>query len=419
MPFSASHRDSFLSVEPLEERQMLSTVAIDAVGTTGEEILVVTANGSELFSSVVSASGSELSFEVDDSLAVADLQINFVNDLFEPGVVDRNLTVQELRFNGNRFDPSADNVFSTGTYLAEDGVVSGFGRGNILHSNGFFQVAPSDEISFNGNVWNTSRSVSGQEVQFDSVNNELVLSGISGEDLALSRQVDIEPGSLAVLTVDAWRNVISGSIGNNAAAGAGIDFFDADGNEVFAFDNVDFQLNENATDPSDRVQSNQFRIPDNATSAFLWVWVQGSDQGTNVPLRLTDLRLEPGSVSGDTQPPTARISSVSALNDNFFIFSISFEDDVALPADPNVIPSNVGLEVIDPDGRVITPTFDSTTQFGATLQSITYLINGDSVGAPDLLVSGAYEVRLIDGLIDAAGNVAPAQSLGNLGPFTV
>ena len=46
MPFSASHRDSFLSVEPLEERQMLSTVAIDAVGTTGEEILVVTANGS-------------------------------------------------------------------------------------------------------------------------------------------------------------------------------------------------------------------------------------------------------------------------------------------------------------------------------------------------------------------------------------
>ena len=123
MPFSVSHRDSFLSVEPLEERQMLSTVAIDAVGTTGEEILVVTANGSELFSSVVSASGSELSFEVDDSLAVSDLQINFVNDLFEPGVVDRNLTVQELRFNGNRFDPSADNVFSTGTYLAEDGVV--------------------------------------------------------------------------------------------------------------------------------------------------------------------------------------------------------------------------------------------------------------------------------------------------------
>lgn len=311
---------SFLSADVLEPRQMLSTVSIEAVGSTGEEVMVVTAGESEVFRTTVFESGTlaatrnnTFTFEVDDSLAVSDLRINFVNDFYDPGVKDRNLTVRKIRFNGNGTEIEALNVFSTGTWLAEDGVQNGYGRGNILHSNGYFQIADADEVSYNGNVWQTSRPVDGREVRVDTFTNELVLSGIAGRDFSISRQIDFEPGQLSVLTIDAWRNVISGSF-NDAAAGAGIDFYDAAGSQVFAFDNLSFELNDNATDPSDRVQTSQFRVPNDATTAFLWIWIEGHDRqgGSNVSLRLTDFRLEPATITEDVAGPTARITTTSA-----------------------------------------------------------------------------------------------------------
>lgn len=407
---------------------MLSTVSIEAVGSTGEEILVVTAGETELFRTNVFESGTlaatrnnTFAFDVDDSIALSDLRINFVNDFFDPGVKDRNLIVREIRFNGNRTELDALNVFSTGTWLAEDGVQDGYGRGNILHANGFFQVADADEIRFNGDVWQTSRRVDGREVRVDTINNELVLSGVAGIDFSISREIEFEPGQLSVLTVNAWRNVISGSF-DDAAAGAGIDFYDADGARISVFDNPNFELNDNVADPSDRVQSNQFRTPSNATSAFLWVWVQGHQPqgGTNIPIRLTDLRLEPANPAGDVTPPTARITTTSAAGNNFFTFSVTIDDDTALPADPAVIASSIGLEVIDPQGQIITPTLNGTgSQFGATSQSLTFLVNGASIGTPDLLASGTYEVRLLsESVRDDFGNFAAGQSLGNVGPFT-
>ena len=380
---------------------MLSTVSIDAAGTTGEEILVVTANGAEVFNTNVSTNVNTFTFDVDNSLSVSDLRINFVNDFFDPGVTDRNLIVEEIRFNGNRFDPAGLNVFSTGTFLNEDGVQPGFGRGNTLHTNGFFEVTESNTFEFNGNVWNTSRALSSDEIRIDTEFNELVLSGSGVEDFVLSRQIDIVAGELSVLSVDAYRNVISGSF-NGAAAGAGIDFFDLQGNKIRSLETLDirpFELNDNATDPSDRIQENQFRVPSDATTAFLYIFVEGSDQATNITLRLTDLSLEPATLVGDTQAPTARVSTVSAARGTFFVFSVTLGDETALPADPNVIASANAIELVDPEGRIITPTFDSTTQFGSTSQSVTFLVNGNSIGAPNLLVDGEYEARLIGGTV--------------------
>lgn len=428
MTDSLHHYRTLLSAELLESRQLLSTVSITAVGSTGEEVMVVTVGETEVFRTGVFQTGSlsatrssPYRFEVDDSVEVSDLRINFVNDFFDPGVKDRNLIVEQIRFNGNRTNMDALNVFSTGTWLAEDGVQSGYGRGNILHSNGYFQVADADEIEFNGNVWQASRRINGRDLRVDTVNNELLLSGLAGDDFSISRQIDIEPGQLSVLTVNAWRNVISGSF-NDAGAGAGVNFYDADGQLVSAFDNRNFELNDNATDPSDRIQSNQFRVPGNATSAFLWVWVEGHDRGgSNIPLRLTDLRLEPVTITEDVTPPTVRLTGNSALRNNFFTFSVTINDDTALPADPGVIASSIGIEVIDPNGQVIIPTLNGNgTQFGATSQSLTFLVNGDSTGAPNLLAEGAYEVRLLSETVrDDFGNFAPPQSLGDVGPLTI
>jgi len=252
MSDSSLNLRSILGAEVLESRQMLSTVSISAVGSTGEEVMVVTVGETEVFRTGVFQTGSlpalrsnPYTFEVDDSLEVSDLRINFVNDFYDPGVKDRNLIVEQIRFNGNRTNLDALNVFSTGTWLEEGGVQDGYGRGNILHANGYFQVAASNEIEFNGNVWQTSRALTGTEAQVDSVNNELVLNGIDGEDFSISRRIEIERGQFAALTVDAWRNVITEGLFFNAGAGAGVDFYDADGNQVNAFDNQDFQLNGN------------------------------------------------------------------------------------------------------------------------------------------------------------------------------
>lgn len=53
---------------------------------------------------------------------------------------DRNLRVNSIQIGDQVIDPATDpNVFSTATWRAEDGIVAGFGRGNILHGNGYFQ----------------------------------------------------------------------------------------------------------------------------------------------------------------------------------------------------------------------------------------------------------------------------------------
>ena len=45
------------------------------------------------------------------------------------------------------FATNSSSTFSTGTFTDADGIVDGFGRGNTLHSNGFFQFAGVDNSS--------------------------------------------------------------------------------------------------------------------------------------------------------------------------------------------------------------------------------------------------------------------------------
>ena len=66
----------------------------------------------------------------------------FTNDLYDPANnIDRNLTVDWLDVNGDRIQTTNGNIFSTGTFNNADGIVDGFGRGDTLHGNGFFQFA--------------------------------------------------------------------------------------------------------------------------------------------------------------------------------------------------------------------------------------------------------------------------------------
>ncbi len=402
-----------LILETLETRQMLSTVAFTATGQTGQENLVVTIGGQEIINEVVSSQGENFVVNLEGDDSVSDLRIQFTNDLFQSNL-DRNLTIDRLSIDGQEVDFSSTQVFSTGTWTPADFVQPGFGRGNTLHANGFFQFDPpptSTTIQFNGNQWNVSRGFSQEQISIDPVHNELVISGIDRE-ISIARQVDIVPGSFSRLTVDAWRDQIAGSF-QGAAAGAGIDLFDAAGNFVQQFS---FQLNENANDPSDRIQELDFQIPEPATTAYLWVWIDGFPAQTNIPLRLTDLRVEEIDTSVDVTPPT--ITLVSQVETEFLgrgdaFFTVEINDEFPIFGPDDSLPSPT-LELTDPTGRVFTPVLAGGGGFGfdVTSTELVYRIN-EEFGAFDDLVLGEYEVRLVgDELSDAAGNVTPPQFVG-------
>jgi len=75
------------------------------------------------------------------------------------------------------FDPNRSNVFSTGTYRAQDGIVSGFGRGDVLNSNGFFSfVSPrtTTEITV---------EAGGSQANFDILVDDAVLGSFTADPI--------------------------------------------------------------------------------------------------------------------------------------------------------------------------------------------------------------------------------------------
>ena len=141
-------------VETLEARNMLSTVNIFATGTTNQEIIELEIGGqsvatySNLGSGAFDGQFQTRTFTTADRVTADDVRIRFTNDLFdEAGGTDRNVRIDAIEIDGVRFETEDSSVFSTGTFVNADGIVPGFGRGEILHTNGFFQFAGGGGIT--------------------------------------------------------------------------------------------------------------------------------------------------------------------------------------------------------------------------------------------------------------------------------
>ncbi len=127
---------------PTDQRQ----VAFVARGTTGDEIVSLSIAGVQVKSFQLSQVNQQYQFKTDRGFSVDQIQFSFDNDLFDAeNGVDRNIILEFLEFENlatdqvTRFTGDSPNVFSTGTFRPEDGITSGFGRGNTLHANGFFR----------------------------------------------------------------------------------------------------------------------------------------------------------------------------------------------------------------------------------------------------------------------------------------
>ena len=134
-------QDSFVEVRDLTTR-----IRVDAQGQTGDELFQVVSNGAVLGQFTASTDPGTFLLEVSTPVNLADLQIQFVNDDFDPTTgFDRNLTVSsfqtiDLASGARDIARTVEgNVFSSGTFVDGEGIGEGLGRGSTLATNGFFQ----------------------------------------------------------------------------------------------------------------------------------------------------------------------------------------------------------------------------------------------------------------------------------------
>ena len=130
---------------------LASTIQIFAAGTTGDETIELLIGGQSVatYSGLGSGaySGQYQTFTYNSSADVTadDVRVEFTNDLYDPANnIDRNVAIDAVTIDGVRFETEDASVFSTGTWLPADGVVPGFGRGEFLNTDGYFQYASRD-----------------------------------------------------------------------------------------------------------------------------------------------------------------------------------------------------------------------------------------------------------------------------------
>ena len=121
---------------------------IRARGETGSEQMQVLVEERVLSTTQVAAEWDSYFIDLGMEVSVSQIRIEFINDLYDPAAgVDRNLVVEKIELvqpgspNVETYFADAPTTFSNATWLPDDGIVEGFGRGNTLHTNGFFRFA--------------------------------------------------------------------------------------------------------------------------------------------------------------------------------------------------------------------------------------------------------------------------------------
>ena len=182
------HVDTSLVLDTHRRKDLdvtLATVRVFAAGTTGDERIELQIGGdtvatyNDLGSGADSGSFRTRTFTTGDNVTADQVRIEFVNDLYDPANgIDRNVRIDAIEIDGVRYETESPDVFSNATYTA-GGIEPGFGRGDTLHSNGYFQYSGGDgnqtEITVNAAGAEGTESfalqIDGQTVQtWDNIN---------------------------------------------------------------------------------------------------------------------------------------------------------------------------------------------------------------------------------------------------------
>ena len=167
--------------DPTDGRQ----ISFVARGTTGDELVSLSIDGVQVETFQLSQGNQEYQFNTSQNFTPDQVQFSFDNDLFDAETgTDRNailefLEIEDLATNETtRFTGESSSVFSTGTWRPEDGITDGFGRGNTLHSNGFFQFGSEPTSSAGSLIRFAAAGTTGEEIAQVIVNDEVVFETV-------------------------------------------------------------------------------------------------------------------------------------------------------------------------------------------------------------------------------------------------
>lgn len=406
-----------LELEALEGRMMLSSVSILANGHAGEESMSLLIDNQVVQTwDNIGVESQTFTYNTDESISADQIRVAFTNDLYLPEQgVDRNLSVESVQLDGVVFEINDPGVLSVGVWNAAAGAITtGFGQGNTLHANGYFQLpaASLESIDFAGRTWHVVDGQPTDDDLFVDDLGELTLGGARGP-LAISTQVDIEGGERYRLTLDARRAFISGAVGLNGPwSTVGINYYDDDGVQV---GQETVEVNDAIGVAGDRL----YRAPEAATSAFLWAWIDDfqDPNDVTVPLKIStiDWQLD-DAVPGDTTPPIVELTSNPGVitspptggRGSDVQFTVTYTD-------------NVGLGDLA-DNRILVEGPNGYSGFGRGIAGggagpngffeVTYIPLPDD-GFWSSNENGTYTITLLDGtVVDEFGNATAGRQLG-------
>ncbi len=171
-----------------------STIEVALRGQTGQESaqLIIDGNVVRTFSNI-STTGQVFAYQADQPVTADRIRVAFTNDAYDPNSnLDRNLFVDFIRVDGQKFETEAATTYSTGTYISGQGISPGFKQSEALHSNGYFEYLASDS------------GPSGNEGSFSLVTSEITTVEGQGSITLEVRRVGGSSGSASIdyLTAD-------------------------------------------------------------------------------------------------------------------------------------------------------------------------------------------------------------------------
>lgn len=116
-------------------------ITVNARGAEGGESFALQIDGVTVRTfNNINTSFSSYNHTASGNVTADQIRVVFLNDAFDPSIgLDRNLIVDDIVVGGVQIETEDPSVFSTGTWLSQDGIVPGFRQSETLHANGYFQ----------------------------------------------------------------------------------------------------------------------------------------------------------------------------------------------------------------------------------------------------------------------------------------
>ena len=379
--------------EVLEDRTLLSTVQILAEGNTGDENMSLVIDDQVVASwESISPVEATYTYETIESIDPRDIRIEFTNDEYRPEEgYDRNLFLYSVDLDGETLSPFAPDTFASGVYIPGEGLTSGFLQSNELRGNGFFQF--KQKLDYGGFLWEVDGDLDAVSVNESGQLN--IQNGAS--QIAISRQLDNFDSQVTYsLDYDIERN---SEVGQQWAV-VGINFYDFNGDLIpFGTQRTELQFEVNELTNS---QQFTFTPPDGATTAFLWLWINGSGSQAE-PVVVNELEVN---VANDVNAPELSepltVTSFPRFNDDVLEFRAVFRD-VNLTRDGV---STDAFTLVRSDGRELNPFSVEVFDRGLDLTVAEVKIAPEGGWVPE--DSGTWFVRInADSVVDNSGNAFP------------